>query len=214
MDFQEIRKEYENTGIQESDLLDDPIQLFRNWYAVAVEKCPGRWLEPNVIALGTSDLEGNVSNRYVLMKSILDEGVQFFTNYDSHKGKQLAENSKCAIALHWPYLGRQVRIEGTTSKTSREVSEAYFHSRPRGSQLGASVSRQSSTIETRKALDLQKQKLDEQHKNQPIPLPENWGGYLIRPHRFEFWQGRLDRLHDRVVYEQSEGLWKRRFLAP
>ena len=214
MDFQAIRKEYENRGIHESDLMDDPFELFRQWYALAVDKCPGRWLEPNVMALGTSDLEGNVSNRYVLMKSIEDDGIQFFTNYDSHKAQQLASNSKCAVALHWPYLGRQVRIEGTTSKTSRENSEAYFHSRPRGSQLGAAVSKQSAMIDSRETLELQKKKLDQQFKDQPIPLPENWGGYLIKPSRFEFWQGRLDRLHDRVVFELANGSWKRCLLAP
>jgi len=199
MDFQDIRKEYENLGIDESAL---------------VEKSPGKWLEPNAMSLATSDAAGKVSNRYVLMKEILDEGIQFFTNYESQKGQQLQVNENCAVAFHWPYLGRQVRIEGAAEKTSREVSETYFHSRPRGSQIGAAASLQSSKVETRELLDQQRRKLGEEFEGQPVPLPENWGGYLIRPRRFEFWQGRLDRLHDRIVFENQADGWSRYRLSP
>ena len=214
MDFHEIRKEYENSGIDESTLLESPIEQFRQWYELAVEKSPGKWLEPNAMSLATSDGTGSVSNRYVLMKQIEDEGIQFFTNYDSQKGKQLEANANCAVAFHWPYLGRQVRIQGVVEKTTKEVSEAYFHSRPRGSQIGAAASEQSSKVETRELLDQQRRNLDKQYDGQPVPLPENWGGYLIRPNRFEFWQGRLDRLHDRIIYESQDGLWVRFRLCP
>ena len=214
MDFHDIRKEYENLGIDESSLLESPIEQFRQWYELAVEKSPGKWLEPNAMSLATSDGAGLVSNRYVLMKKIEDEGIQFFTNYDSQKGQQLSANGNCAVAFHWPYLGRQVRIQGSVEKTSREVSEAYFHSRPRGSQIGAAASLQSSKVEARELLDQQRRKLDEQYDGQPIPLPKNWGGYLIRPCRFEFWQGRLDRLHDRIVFESQDGQWIRFRLSP
>ena len=148
------------------------------------------------------------------MKQIEDEGIQFFTNYESQKGKQLGANANCAVAFHWPYLGRQVRIQGAVEKTTREVSEAYFHSRPRGSQIGAAASQQSSQVDTRELLDQQRRKLDKQYDGQTVPLPENWGGYLIRPSRFEFWQGRLDRLHDRIVFESQDGHWVRFRLSP
>ena len=214
MDFHDIRKEYENSGIDESSLLESPMDQFRQWYELAVEKSPGKWLEPNAMSLATSDGAGLISNRYVLMKHIEDDGIQFFTNYDSQKGQQLKANANCAVAFHWPYLGRQVRIQGVVEKTSKEISEAYFHSRPRGSQIGAAASLQSSKVETRELLDQQRRKLGEQYEGQPVPLPENWGGYLIRPRRFEFWQGRLDRLHDRIVYDSQGGQWSRSRLSP
>ncbi len=210
MDFQAIRKEYENKGIDEQLLPADPIVLLRQWYQLAVDKCPGKWIEPNAMSLATADRDGRVTNRYVLMKSIENNGLQFFTNYESTKGQQLSANPKAAVALHWPYLGRQIRVEGEVEKTSREVSEAYFHSRPRGSQLGAAASRQSAVIESRAELDQQRNRLEVEYQDRPIPLPENWGGYLLKPSRIEFWQGRLDRMHDRIVYEfDQEWVWNR-----
>ena len=213
MDFQAIRKEYENRGIDESNLPENPIGLFREWFELAVEKCPGKWLEPNVMALATSDGQGNVTNRYVLLKHINDEGITFFTNYDSAKGRQIAANPRVAVAFHWPYLGRQIRIVGSVKKTSREVSEEYFHSRPRGSQIGAAASEQSKQVESRKVLDDARTKLENQLDEEQIPLPDNWGGYLLAPITFEFWQGRLDRLHDRIEYRFEES-WKRTRLSP
>jgi pyridoxamine 5'-phosphate oxidase len=213
MDFHAIRKEYENRGIDESSLPENPVNLFRDWYELAVEKCPGKWMEPNVMALATSDGQGNVSNRYVLLKHISEEGITFFTNYDSAKGQQIAENPRVAVAFHWPYLGRQIRIVGSVEKTSREVSEEYFHSRPRGSQVGAAASEQSQPVASRKDLDDVRNDLTKQLEGKPIPLPENWGGYLLKPTAFEFWQGRLDRLHDRIEYRLGEA-WKRSRLSP
>ena len=206
MDFEAIRKEYENQGIDEKLLPNEPISLLREWYQLAVEKRPGKWLEPNAMSLATADRNGHVTNRYVLLKSIEDDGLRFFTNYESTKGQQLSANPRAAVALHWPYLGRQIRVEGQVEKTSRVVSEAYFHSRPRGSQLGAAASQQSAVIESRSDLDQQRKRLDIQFKDQLIPLPDNWGGYLLKPSLIEFWQGRLDRLHDRIVYE-FDGSW-------
>lgn len=213
MDFQAIRKEYENLGIDESSLPEDPIQLFRIWYDLAVENCPGSWFEPNAMSLATCGSDGTVSNRYVLLKHIEENGVQFFTNYDSQKGQQLASNPNAAVSFHWPYLGRQVRIEGAVEKTSREISENYFHSRPRGSQIGAAASRQSSVVESRDLLDTERTRLKNLYEGKPVPLPENWGGYLLKPSRIEFWQGRLDRLHDRVVYNY-DGTWSWERLSP
>lgn len=213
MDFQAIRKEYENQGIDESSLPEQPFPLFRQWYELAVEKCPGKWFEPNAMALATSDQTGDVTNRIVLLKHIRDDGICFFTNYESRKGRQLGANPRAAVAFHWPYLGRQIRMVGEVEKTSRELSEEYFHSRPRGSQLGAAASRQSAEVESRKLLDSARSDLENELDGQPVPLPDNWGGYLLRPSQFEFWQGRLDRLHDRIVY-RHEGNWIRTRLEP
>lgn len=214
MDFDTIRKEYESQGLDRDTFSDEPLTQFRKWYDVAVENLPGKWFEPNAMALATADKSGRVSVRYVLLKGVVDEGIRFFTNYDSYKGKQLATNDRCSVAFHWPYLGRQVRIEGSVEKTSREVSLEYFHSRPRGSQIGAAVSPQSSSIGLRTELEEKREAMLEQLADSPVPLPDNWGGYLIRPNRFEFWQGRRDRLHDRLVYELADDNWEIVRLAP
>jgi len=214
MDFQKIRKEYENRGIDPSQLAADPLVQLKAWYEEAQENCPGRWFETNAMALATTDLAGHVTLRWVLLKGITDEGIQFFTNYESTKGKQLEANPRAAVAIHWPYLGRQVRIEGATEKTTREISEEYFHLRPRGAQLSALASRQSAMVESREQLEQARAALERQHKSQPIPLPEFWGGYLLRPDQFEFWQGREDRLHDRIVYTREESNWRLARLSP
>ncbi len=214
MDFQKIRKEYENEGIHEQELSPDPMSEFKAWYAEAERHCPGPWFEPNAMALATTDLDGNVTVRWVLLKGIVDEGFRFFTNYESNKGRQLATNPKAAIAIHWPYLGRQVRVEGLTEKTELRVSEEYFHSRPRGSQLGALASRQSRPVATRTEMENQLQELAESLEGQEVPLPEDWGGYLLKPNRMEFWQGRLNRLHDRIVYQLAGSQWEIQRLSP
>lgn len=215
MDFQAIRKEYEDQGLDAKQLGNDPMAALSYWMQVATDKCPGRWFEPNAMSLATSDLKGNVTVRVVLLKGIHADGVQFFTNYDSIKGKQLAENPRAAVVLHWPYLGRQVRIEGVTEKTSRSTSEEYFHTRPVGAQLSASVSRQSTLLPSRAELEQQKNLLATVVADGPVPLPDDWGGYLLRPDRFEFWQGRSDRLHARVVFAANEsGSWDIVLLAP
>lgn len=213
MDFQKLRKEYESAGISESELPENPLDCFREWIELATKDCPGSWFEPNAMTLATSDLTGNVTARIVLLKGITSEGLQFFTNYESAKGRQLFGNPRASLVFHWPYLGRQVRIEGIVQKTSREVSENYFHSRPRGSQIGAVVSQQSAPVD-RDALWREAEELAAKYEGTSIPLPENWGGYLLNPSRFEFWQGRLNRLHDRIVFEQSGGQWGRQRLSP
>lgn len=213
MDYQNLKNDFETEGIVEGDLSENPIEVLRKWYQVALDHSPGRWIEPSSMALATADRAGHVTNRFVLLKKIEDHGLQFFTNYDSTKGRQLTDNPQAAVVLHWPYLGRQVRVEGMVERTSRETSEAYFHSRPRGSQLSAAVSIQSATIKSREELELRRNQLEANLDGQPVPLPSNWGGFLLKPSRFEFWQGRTDRLHDRVVFSNPPR-WQRSRTSP
>ena len=230
--FDEIRKEYETQGLEREDLAADPFAQFGRWFQEAVERVPGAWLEPNAMTLSTAapcqsatspSAEENsvlVTSRTVLLKAYDETGMVFFTNYQSEKGQQLAANPQAALLFHWPYLGRQIRINGTVEKTSRQISEDYFHQRPRGAQLGAAASQQSETIESRQTLDQRQHTLDETYEGQPVPLPDNWGGYRLCPHRFEFWQGRLDRMHDRFRYDRvqdtsgSEPSWQIARLQP
>jgi len=215
MDFKALRKEYETAGFGPDDLSDDPMQAFENWFAEATKQSPGDWFEPNAMAISTSEPSGRVSSRWVLLKGVDAEGFRFYTNYDSDKGQQMKANPNVSLAFHWPYLGRQLRIEGSVEKTSREDSATYFHSRPRGSQIGAMVSRQSQIIESRGELETYRDQLDKEFADQEIPLPDNWGGYLVKPDRFEFWQGRLDRLHDRIVYiSDGDKGWTKVRLSP
>lgn len=213
--FDQIRKEYADQGIDESSLPKDPMGLFRQWYAVAEQNQPGDWVEANAMSLATAGKNGRVSNRYVLLKGVDDDGIRFYSNYDSNKGRQIADNARAAAAFLWAYLGQQVRLEGSIAKTSREDSEQYFHSRPRGSQLGACASTQSSEIESWEVLGQRKAELENQFADLEIPLPDNWGGYKIVPDRIEFWQGRSNRLHDRIVYElQADKTWRRFRISP
>jgi len=214
MDFQSLRKEYENHGIDEATLLDCPIQFFKSWFQVAQDNCPTGWIEPNAMTVATADASGYVTARVLLLKGITDSGFRFFTNYDSQKGQQLAENPRAALEFHWPYLGRQVRLEGSVIKTTREVSEEYFHSRPRAAQIAAAVSSQSSELATRHELETAAAKLSASLENAAVPLPDNWGGYELTPVKFEFWQGRSDRMHDRIVYQKSGGTWHRFRICP
>lgn len=214
MDLQALRKEYENDGIELTATHADPLIEFQAWFEAANEHCPGRWFEPNAMSLATSTRTGEVSVRIVLLKEVTSTGIRFFTNYESEKGQQMANNPRAAVVFHWPYLGRQVRLSGDVIKTSREVSDEYFHSRPRGSQIGAAVSRQSSEVATRAELDWRAQEMEQQYAGQEIPLPEFWGGYELTVERAEFWQGRTDRLHDRIVYQQQKGAWNRVRLSP
>ena len=215
MDFKELRKEYETAGFDPADLPEDPIAAFQQWFKAASESCPDPAFEANAMALATSNKDGKVSCRWVLLKGVTEKGIQFFTNYDSDKGQQIASNPHAAATFHWPWLGRQVRMEGSIEKTDRATSEKYFHSRPRGSQIGAMVSRQSSEIGSREQLEQMQAELESKFEGQEIPLPENWGGYHIVPTRVEFWQGRLNRLHDRIVFVQGDqGKWTKKRLAP
>lgn len=217
MDFQAIRKEYEDAGIEPDSLDPLPMVQFERWLNEATKCCPDKWFETNAMTLATADSNGKVSARVVLLKGLQPDGIRFFTNYDSRKGCELAANPNASVVLHWPYIGRQVRIGGRVEKTCREVSDEYFHSRPRDSQISAAVSAQSTGVSSRAELEQLVSNFRQRIGEDEVPLPDNWGGYLLKPDEFEFWQGRSNRLHDRVVYKlqnDQTAQWKRARLAP
>lgn len=181
----------------ESDLDPDPFVQFERWFDAAAK---AGLLMSETMTLATSTLDGEVSARSVLLKCFDHRGMVFFTNYNSRKGAQIHDNPRAALVFWWQPLERQVRIEGAVVRTTEEESDAYFATRPRGSQLGAWASDQSRVIPGRGALDQRFEELSTIYKDRPIPRPPHWGGYRVIPLLFEFWQGRSDRLHDRFVY--------------
>jgi pyridoxamine 5'-phosphate oxidase len=213
VDVAELRKEYTLSGLHRKYLRPDPFDQFRLWFEESVRTAGDR--EPNAMTLATASREGAPSARVVLLKGFSAHGVTFFTNYESRKAEQLAENPRAALNFHWPWLERQIQMEGLVQKVSREESKAYFDKRPIGSRFGAMVSRQSSVIESRATLEERLSALKEEYQAGHPPLPEFWGGYLLVPRRFEFWQGRENRLHDRFLYTPTaDGGWKIDRLGP
>ena len=211
MSLADIRKSYTLGGLRRADLDPNPIAQFNRWMGQALQ---ASLPEPTAMTLATAGKACQPSARIVLLKGVDERGFLFFTNYDSRKGRELAENPHAALVLYWTELERQVRVTGTVAKASREESEKYFQSRPRGHQLGAWVSNQSELIAKRDVLE---QRLSELEQKYPgtVPLPPNWGGYLLAPIEIEFWQGRPNRLHDRFRYmQQSGGAWLIDRLAP
>jgi pyridoxamine 5'-phosphate oxidase len=199
-------------GLRRSDLDPNPIRQFANWFTAAIE---AGIRDVNAMSLATAERDARPSVRIVLLKSFDQDGFVFFTNYDSTKGKQLEANPYAALGFYWIELDRQIRINGKVKRTSREESQAYFHSRPVGSQLGAWASRQSEIIDGRRVLDARMAEITERFRNKPVPLPPHWGGYRLKPHTVEFWQGRPNRLHDRFRYTLLEdGSWQIDRLAP
>jgi pyridoxamine 5'-phosphate oxidase len=196
----------------EADADPDPLRQFAAWFQQARDA----GLEmPEAAALATADSGGAPSVRMVLVKQFDERGFVFFSNYDSRKGHELAVNPQVALLFHWQPLGRQVRIEGTAQRTSAQESARYVHSRPRGSQLSALASPQSRPVESRQVLEERVVELAAQHAGEELPLPESWGGYRVSAERFEFWQHRADRLHDRLRYApRPGGGWRIERLAP
>ncbi len=211
-DLHNMRESYDAFSLLEQDCASNPFKQFDNWFqqALAIDD-----LEPNAMQIATVGNNLKPTIRTVLLKSFDENGFIFFTNYDSTKGKQISENANVALLFWYRTHQRQIRIEGIASKTPKEVNDSYFHSRPIDSQLAALVSEQSSVVESRAVLDEQFKQKQIELQNQEIPTRENWGGYLIEPSLFEFWQGRENRLHDRIQYtKQANGIWKMERLMP
>lgn len=189
----------------------DPLQFFHHWFHEAVS---ANVHEVNAMTLATVDAAGRPHARIVLLKGADERGFSFFTNYQSAKGEEIAANPNVALLFFWKELERQVRIEGTIEKLSPEESDAYYHSRPLGSRIGAWASPQSRLIADRKILETTYQHLEAEYKDKEIPRPPHWGGYIVSPTHIEFWQGRPSRLHDRLLYIKDTTSWKRSRLAP
>lgn len=208
----DIRKNYSQKSLSEDEAATNPIQQFSKWWDEAVVSAID---EVNAMTLATASLDGVPSARIVLLKDFNESGFTFFTNYNSFKGQQLAENPKACLVFFWKELERQVRITGLIQKLSAEASDSYFHSRPEGSQVGAIASPQSQVIKNREWLDKHYQDLAQEMSGKKIQRPAQWGGYIVKPVLIEFWQGRPSRLHDRLQYVPDEkGGWKIERLAP
>jgi pyridoxamine 5'-phosphate oxidase len=213
--FDQMRMSYTLHGLSEQDVDPDPLTQFRHWFADANSADKPDWLEANAMTLATADREGLVTNRVVLLKGIEDGKFLFFTNYRSEKGRHIEANPHVALCFHWPHLQRQVRICGVASYTSREASVAYFRMRPVGSQLGAILSSQSDVIPGRDELEERLREAQVKYADpESIPCPEHWGGYAVTPQSIEFWQGRENRLHDRLLYRRAADGWEIVRLAP
>jgi pyridoxamine 5'-phosphate oxidase len=198
-------------GISELNVTDDPIALCREWIEDARQA--GIFL-PERVNLATATKDGIPSARMMLHKGVDERGFVFYTNYESRKGRELAENPRAALTFHWSVLERQIRVEGTVEKLSTRESEAYFSSRPRGSRIGAWASNQSAPIESREELERRFHEYDRKYPGENVPLPPFWGGWRLVPQRIEFWQGRLNRLHDRLSYTRTPTGWEITRLNP
>ena len=209
----DLRKTYAQRSLSEADVLPNAMQQFRQWMEEALA---AQLDEPTAMTLSTVAASGQPSSRVVLLKGLPDDaGFLFYTNYDSRKGQELVAQPLAALNFFWPGLERQVRVEGRVEKAPETMSTEYFQSRPRSSQLGAWASPQSQTIGSREELEARETAVAEEFGAQdPLPRPPHWGGYILRPTRLEFWQGRPSRLHDRIVYELEGSTWKLSRLAP
>ena len=205
-----LRREYTRRGLTEADLSRDPMIQFGHWFAEALA---AGLHEPNAMTLATAGPDGTPEARIVLLKGADDAGFRFFTNYESDKGRQLAANPRAALVFFWAELERQVRVTGAVTRLDRAESTHYFHSRPRASQLGAWTSEQSRVIPDRRWLEQRFAELEARHPGE-VPMPPHWGGYLLRPESLEFWQGRGNRLHDRLRYRRSKNAWLVERLSP
>ena len=234
MAIADLRRDYRAGELERRELAADPLAQFQSWFNHAAATQSGsRWrkigialfklwqavlghppADVNAMVLATATVAGQPSARTVLLKGVDPRGFIFFTNYDSRKGQELAGNPNAALAFYWPEIERQVCVAGTATKLPIAESEAYFQSRPRGSQLGAWASNQSAVVESRKVLDASWQEVAARFPGR-VPLPSNWGGFVLSPTRIEFWQGRASRLHDRFCYtKRSDGTWQIERLSP
>ncbi len=207
----QLRHEYISQPFNEDNAAANPIRQFNVWFREAVRS---EQSDPEAMTLSTATPDGRVSARIVLLKGCDDRGFAFFTNYESRKSREMAGNPQIALTFYWSTLHRQVRIEGQVEKASAAESEDYFQTRPRGSQLGAWASPQSETLRDRAELELYLAEIEARFASQPIPCPSFWGGFRLKPERIEFWQGRENRLHDRILYTLRDGAWQISRLAP
>lgn len=212
-DLSNYRRSYEKSQLMENSITDNPLMLFKNWFIEAEEHdIQG---EVNAMTVSTIGLDGYPKSRIVLLKNYNEEGFIFFTNYNSEKGRAIAANPNVCLSFFWQEMERQVIIKGMAEKTPENISDGYFESRPEGSRLGAMVSPQSEVIPSRDYLEQNLAKLEEQYEGKEIPRPEHWGGYIVKPVEMEFWQGRANRLHDRIRYKlQADYNWEVNRLAP
>ena len=211
-DLKDYRKSYEKGKLLKEDVPKDPLKLFQSWFDLADETDSVE--EANAMSISTVGKDLMPKTRVVLLKGFGEEGLYFYTNYSSDKGKALSENPKCCISFFWPSLEKQIIIQGEAKKISEEESKEYFHSRPRESQLGALASDQSSVIPSREYLEEKLTNLENQYEDKEIPKPKTWGGFLFKPSVFEFWQGRKSRLHDRIRFTSENSSWNIERLAP
>ena len=208
----DLRREYASRALTESDTHADAIQQFTRWFDEALQS---QLIDVNAMTLATASRSGEPSARIVLLKAADENGFVFYTNYDSAKGRDLAENPRACLLFFWAELERQVRITGSVTRTSIEESDEYFHARPKESQIGATISPQSRPVKDRSELESRYEEMAVKYQDQLVPLPAFWGGYRVRPDRIEFWQGRRSRLHDRLLYTRvADGIWSRSRLAP
>jgi pyridoxamine 5'-phosphate oxidase len=207
----DLRRDYARARLDETSVASDPLVEFARWFEEAV-KAEAR--DVNAMTLATASADGTPSARIVLLKGFDERGFVFFTDYRSRKGTELAANPRAALVFYWPELERQVRITGTTSETGRQESEAYFRTRPRGSRISAWISHQSQVIGSRQELEAQIPEIERRYPGDDIPLPPYWGGFRLRPEVIEFWQGRTNRLHDRIRYVREGERWRIERLAP
>jgi pyridoxamine 5'-phosphate oxidase len=213
-DLADLRREYQNAGLDEADLDPDPIAQFGAWFKAWHQVAVG---DANAMVLSTATPDGRPSARTVLLKGVVDGGFVFYTNYDSRKGRELAANPRATLLFPWHAIGRQLIVEGKVARLPAEVSDAYWATRPPGSRLGAAASPQSTVVAGRAALDERYAEVAAAHPDGDIPRPPNWGGFRLEPDRFELWQGRVNRLHDRLAYRPDPSLptgWRVERLAP
>lgn len=206
-----LRREYAGAPLNGESADPDPISQFAHWFEQALT---AELMDPNAMALATATSDGVPSARIVLLKGFDERGFRFYTNYDSRKGGELAENPRAALCIYWRALSRQVRVEGTVEKLTRKESGNYFRQRPRPSQIGAWASDQSERVDSREALDERFERYRREFEGEEVPLPDRWGGYVLNPVSIEFWQGREKRMHDRLLYRREESGWEIIRLAP